>query len=239
MLKKLISVILAALLLSSAVVVPCSAAFQDDQTENDVLRNVIEEVAAEFISADPNDEITVDERLVERIKSENGDEITARELAKSLSSYVFVKYDRETIDNLSTEIAEDCVYSVEVTGSGVRTIFIAVDIVKYPELLNVGVFHDAVIKIAEKQIGLMPSDSFSIGLLDYNRLAGELAMHIILYAAVKPFYDSKFLRSGIVERLYNSVSVADLNINEYRLSNLFMIFLGSIIMDIVYKLAQL
>ena len=77
-------------------------------------------------------------------------------------------------------------------------------------------------------------DAENLDLLSYNRFAGELYLHMIIYRVVAPVKDAQWL--PLVADLYNMSSVADMNIDESRIPPFFIEIIGFIIFELFGKL---
>ena len=232
--KKIIAVILSIVMVMSVFAVSASAVSQNEKAQSKV-EAAIENVIGAYVDAGEDAVITVDSGLAKKAVDENGRDITAGELSNMLANYVAVEMSDET-KSVAEKIADECTYTVTVIDSGEKTVFILVDIAANPELFDYVVFHDAVMKMAENQKSVLTENDKDVTLMDYNRIAGELALHMIVFKTTKPLIgvvpeDSK------IRDYYESAKVAELNINEDRAPESIMIFLGRYILEILYKLA--
>lgn len=227
MLKKTISVLLSLMLILSCLPV---TAFAGESGSEIVKRSEIESKTEQFFAeyiGEPNAEVTVDRRLIRLLKSGNPFGISASKLANELSEFVLVK-------------AGECVneygsYNVVTLASGVKTVYIAVNIAAHPELYRLDRFHDAVIKLVEGQKELVSEGN--VELMDYNRAAGELALHMILYGVTAPIVRFQGDQvPAIIKQLYEQAKVADLNIDESRVPASLMRMVGGFT-DILYRVS--
>lgn len=232
--KKIIAVILSIVMVMSVFAVSVSAVSQNENAQSKV-EAAIENVIGAFVGADEDAVIKVDAGLAEKAIAENGTGITAGELSDMLANYVAVPLSDET-NSVAEKIADECTYKVTVLEDGKKTVFILVDIESNPELFDYIVFHDAVMRMAENQKSVLTENDKDVTLMDYNRIAGELALHMIVFKTTKPLM-SVVPEDSKIRDYYESAKVAELNINEDRAPESIMIFIGRYIMEVLYKLA--
>ena len=172
-----------------------------------------------------------------------GFEITIAELKKILSSYIFVKVD--DIDSATRELLEgDGVLDENGEGNGVKyyvvtledgtqTVYIAVDIASHPEVFNYTVFKNAVEAIYEQQgKELMKDKDGNVDyLMSYEHIAGELAMHAIIYAVMNELIGITGTTNPTILKIYESAARADLNIDEARVPSALISILGVLLVD--------
>ncbi|MGN0468013.1 MAG: hypothetical protein ACI4GY_04755 [Acutalibacteraceae bacterium] len=230
MFKKAISILLSVVMIFSFAVLPASAAESDEANEK---ITVAVNLALSALTAEDDEVIYSDEALTEKIIEENGADVTVSELSKELSSLVLVKESELSSADKAKAIADDSSYHVVTLSSGKKTVYIAVDLAAHPELFDIEVFHDAVIALVDKQNEYIEGEE-NVSLLDYNRLAGELALHMIIYKAAEPFYGK--IDSALINFLYENAVISEINIDEMRVPGPVFTFIGLLIMQIFYRL---
>lgn len=228
MAKKLLAVILSVLMLVSVFAVSASAANGQSAFETKV-----ENVLGTLIGNGDKVDVEVPADLLSALK-ENG--TGSRRLASSMSNYAVVAAeDVKDVDAVAQAIADGSAYNIKVLEDGRQTVYISVDLVANPEIFNEDVFRAAVVKLIDKQNEVIPEDEIdNFELLDYNRFAGELYLHMLIYRFTSPVKDAEWL--PFVADLYNMSSVADMNIDESRIPPFFMEIIGFIIFEFFGKL---
>lgn len=109
--------------------------------------------------------------------------------------------------------------------SETKTVTIVVHIEAYPELAGIGMIHDVALDLYEKQAEY---DDGTFVLMSQKHIAGELALHILLF---RIFYILGGNKEGsIFSEYYNGAKDAELNIDENRLSPVFMEMVGSFVL---------
>ena len=156
-------------------------------------------------------------------------ELPLVDLVSVLSQYVFVQLDDP--DALAELIAEGSVYDYQVVENGKGTVIIRVNIAKHPELLNPAVFAALVEKLyaAEQEEMLAHGDSSTDYLMSYEHIAGELALHALVWAASNEVIRLTGSSNDTVLSLYRSAVIADLDYAESRLPSGVIEFLGQLI----------
>ena len=231
MYKKLISVLLSVILVISCLAVPAFAAGSENST---VKKNDIEAMAkrvfAGFIGK-PDAEISIDGDLISRLKSGKLFGVSAFDLAEKLSDYVLV--DAEQLDaNTANKYGS---YTVVTLENGVKTVYIAVNIAEHPELYKLDCFHDAVTELVAGQKNLVSGENAT--LMDYNRVAGELALHMIVYGVTAPIVKLSGDRTAsVIKNLFDQAKVADLNIDESRVPSSLIRIIGGF-SDFLYRIS--
>lgn len=185
------------------------------------LDNAIEEVVKAFVGADENAEITLSDGFYNAVRT--GKRMTAEQVASSVSDYIFIKIDDEEAEQLATEIADSATYSATVLSSGEETVYIIVRISEHPEIANLSVFAKTVEKMTEKQKDALTGKTESVSLMDYKRIAGELALHIAAAAILQPVKNT----SGEAASLFETFDSAEIDITEIRLPSELFSFIGA------------
>lgn len=160
-------------------------------------------------------------------------EITVAELKKIMESYIFVKVD--DVDAATLKMLKSVKYYPVELENGQTTVYIAVNINDNPDLFNYAVFRNVVEQLYKKQGDalLKGSDGNTDYLMSYEHIAGELALHAIIYAATNELISVTGTENETLLKLYDRAKHADLNVNESRIPwQIFSIF-GIILIDLL------
>lgn len=219
--KKAISVLLAVLMALSVLSVAAFAADDDLILTGDALDAAVAAAAAELTGASDSAKVTVQSRVRQNA-------VAAKDLAKSFSKYIFLNPNK--VEGLSDEIAKDADYTVTVLEGGKKTVYISVDLREHPEIANLDVFRATVKKLADKQNAFVPAgEEGDYDLMSYQHIAGELALHVIIAAAM-----SAMGKDESDDTLHSSM-VADLNKDESRFPSQLIEFIGKFLMDYIIR----
>lgn len=221
--KKSLSIILSLLIAFSLFSVSALAA--EPSLEAEEIEQAAENVFAVYAGAGESAEVEIDENLAGYLGEEK---VKAADLAETLGSIVLVADTPEAEKTVAEKIADGCVYTVTVTDGGVKTVYIAVDLAANPELFNLGVMQDAVKEMYENTKEITGGEE-GYTLMDYYDIAGELALHMIVYSVLDPVSASL---TGTFKGYYDSAKVADLNIDETRVPRFFITLIGRFIMEV-------
>ena len=158
---------------------------------------------------------------------------TIKTLSKEMSKYLFIKVDNA--EDVAALIAETCEFDYVTLSDGRGTIYIRVDIEKNPQIFNYAVFRHLVEDLYAKQGEEMKkhADGSVDYLMSYEHIAGELALHAILYAATSDIIRLTGSNNARLLSLYNSARVANLNVDEARVPTQFISLFGTILMNYV------
>lgn len=218
---KLTALLCSLLCLMSVFPVFAAAAADDDALTPDEVRTVEEQVVGELVGAEDGSEIDVASDA--NIYDTNSDgSVTPVEIASVFSKYIFA--DSASLEGYAEQIADASAFTVTVTKDGVSTVYIAVPIESYPQLFNAGVFDETVKKLAEKQQEYQTED---MTLMSYEHIAGELALHAAIYAATYLLGGDR--EDSTFHSYYDSAKVADLNVDEERVSSGLLDFIGKLL----------
>ena len=218
--KKTLSVFLAVLMLLMSFGVSGFAA-DTPSASGQRLENAIEQSVKALVGADENAEITLSDELFAAVKTKRV--MTAEQVAASLSDYIFIKIGDEEAEQLASEIADSASYSATVLSSGEETVYIAVRISEHPEIVNLSVFAKTVEKMTEKQQDALSGKTENISLMDYKRIAGELALHIAAAVILEPVKDT----SEKAASLFEMFDLAKIDITESRLPSELFSLIGA------------
>ncbi|MGN1442858.1 MAG: hypothetical protein ACI4XE_03310 [Acutalibacteraceae bacterium] len=218
--KRLIAVFLSALMLLMSFGISSFAA-SEPSVSGQRLETVMAEVVKALIGADENDEVILSDELYNAVKT--GKRMTAGQVAASVSEYIFINVSAEEAEQLASEIADSATYSATVLSSGEETVYIAVRISEHPEIANLSVFAKTVEKMTEKQKDALTGKTENVSLMDYKRIAGELALHIAAAAILEPVKDN----SETAASLFEMFDFAEIDITEIRLPSELFSFIGA------------
>ena len=160
-------------------------------------------------------------------------EIKAGSLSELLGKYVFVKLDNDAA--LAALIAENSDMTYHTINGSDGTLYISVNIENNPEIFNSVVFRQVVEALYARQGEEMLTDRY--GKIDYvmsyEHIAGELAMHMLVFAAVNEIMHLTNTKDERLVNLYHSSAIADLNIDEDRVPAGFISAFGTLVINFV------
>ena len=156
-------------------------------------------------------------------------ELTIEDWMNLIRTYFFININ--DIPETSTDIIEMAEYTYVLTEDGKETVFIAVNIEKHPELLNRDLLMEATEKLYEEQKRLYPNVPEE-NLMSYDHIAGELALHAVLYAASNEYLKLTGTTEGAIFNLWERSRIADLNITESRVPVEIIQIMGTYIMGV-------
>lgn len=218
--KRFLAVVLSVLMLLMSFGIG-GFAVNEKTASGQTLENVMEEVVKAFVGADETAEVTLSDGLYKAVTK--GKRMTAEQVAASISDYIFIKIGDEEAEQIASEIADSATYSATVLSSGEETVYIVVRISEHPEIANLSVFSKTVEKMAEKQKDALTGKTESVSLMDYKRIAGELAFHIAAAAILEPTRNT----SGAAASLFEVFDSAEIDITEIRLPSQLFSFIGA------------
>lgn len=168
--------------------------------------------------------------LAETDKTET---ITLGSLKHDIQKYIYVK--ASDVDEEVIETLKDVQYKEMTLDDGSKTVYVLVDIEKNPEIFDYAVFRKAVEEIyANQGKALSKGEDGEINyLMSYEHIAGELALHALVYAATNKLIQTTGTNNETILKLYNTAKVAELNIDESRVPSKLISFIGVIIMDVI------
>lgn len=228
MAKKFLAILLSVLMLVSVFSVSASAIGESSRLEKRV-----EEVLSVFIGNGDDVKVEIGSDFLNALKK-NGSGYGR--VAKTMSTYAVVAAaDVDDVDAVAQAIADGSAYKIVVLENGKKTVYISVDLTANPEIFEEDVFRAAVVKLIDKQNEVIPEgEAENFELLDYNRFAGELYLHMFLYQIVEPFKDIEWM--PMVADVYAMTKVADINIDEARIPPFIMTVVGYIMLEFLGKL---
>ncbi|MBQ6419654.1 MAG: hypothetical protein IJK02_01135 [Clostridia bacterium] len=165
--------------------------------------------------------------------AESAEGQTVGEAAAAMKKYIFMKVEDPAA--IAAMIADGCSFTYALVEDSKGTVYIQVDIEKNPQIFNYEVFRDLVDELyaREKEVMAANSDGSVDYLMAYEHIAGELAMHAIMYAATNEIIRLTGIDSGKIVDLYNAARVADLDYNESRLPGGMIIAFGKLIIALI------
>jgi hypothetical protein len=213
----LTALLLSVLMLLPMAVLPSFAAGENIILSGETLDAAVDAAAAALAGVPEGATYRVQSRVRQNA-------VAAKDLAKSFAGYIFVNPNK--VEGISDAIANDADYTVTVMENGKKTVYIAVDLREHPEIANLDVLRAAVKKLDAKQQQAAAGES-DVDLMSYQHIAGELALHVIVAAAM-----SAIGKDESDETLRSSM-VANLNKDESRFPTQLIEFLGKFIMDYI------
>ena len=230
--KKLISLALV-LIIALSLFVPASAA--DAALTDAQIESAVTAIAGALVDADEDATVKASAALINAVADEAE---TPEDVADFFSKLVFV--EKSEVEAVSQKIADSCKYRVTTLENGKKTVYVAVDFRVCKEIFDARVFLNASKKLFAKCEELAIADGMDTNpdaydLMTYNHLAGELAMHMILADFSNDMGGSK--KDSWLNKIYNMSVVADLNVDESRVSADLIRFFGSVltaILDLLY-----
>lgn len=160
--------------------------------------------------------------------------VTFANLSKELGKYLFIRV--ENADEVADLIAQSCDFSYTVLNDGHGTVYIRVDVEENPQIFNYGVFRRLVEDLyAQQGEELQKNGSGDVDyLMSYEHIAGELALHALIYAASNEFLRVTGINSSRILNLYKSAAQANLNIDEARAPGELISIIGSVLMNFMW-----
>jgi hypothetical protein len=213
----------------------------DERIDSDTLRAQPEpgDLPAETDPPEPDPTVTTEpeepdptEPTEPEEPEEPAEKITFADMAEVMKKYVFIRVDNP--EEVAELIAESCEFTYTTVEDGDGTVYIRVDIEKNPQIFNYAVFRNLVEDLyAQQGEEMLKNEDGSVDyLMSYEHIAGELALHALLYAA-----SDELLRVGVESgrllSLYKSAARADLNVDEARIPAEAIAIVGVILMNMM------
>ena len=146
-----------------------------------------------------------------------------------VSKYFFINI--EDIPAVADDIIDKAEYSYVLLEDGKETVFIAVNIEEHPEILNRSLLMEATEKLYNEQKAFFP-DMAEESLMSYEHIAGELALHAILYAVSNEYLSVTGATEGVIFDLWQKARIANLDITESRVPIELIQMMGTYIMGV-------
>jgi len=155
--------------------------------------------------------------------------LTIGDIVELISKYFFINI--QDIPAASDDIIANAEYKYVLSEDGKETVFIAVNIEEHPELLNRSLLMEVTEKLYNEQKSLYP-DMADEDMMSYEHIAGELALHAILYAVSNEYLSVTGETEGTIFDLWQKARIADLNITEDRIPGEIILIAGTFIMGV-------
>ncbi|MBO5396244.1 MAG: hypothetical protein J6A97_05110 [Clostridia bacterium] len=155
--------------------------------------------------------------------------LTIGDIVELISKYFFINI--QDIPAASDDIIANAEYKYVLSEDGKETVFIAVNIEEHPELLNRSLLMEVTEKLYNEQKSLYP-DIADEDMMSYEHIAGELALHAILYAVSNEYLSVTGETEGTIFDLWQRARIADLNITEDRIPGEIILIAGTYIMGV-------
>ena len=154
---------------------------------------------------------------------------TLKSAASDYSKYLFIPV--ENPDEVAAIIAESCEFDYSLVSDGKGTVYIKVNVEENPEIFNFSVFRNLVDQLyaGEKEEMIKNDDGSTDYLMSYEHIAGELALHMIVYAATSSIIELSGSGNETILNLYNSAKLAELNYDESRMPSKWIFAIGRLI----------
>ena len=154
------------------------------------------------------------------------------ELKAALERYIFVKVDDVDSAALSVINSSDIDYELVTDKDG--TVYISVDIKNNPEIFSFSVFRNVVegLYAAQGEELLKNGNGETDYAMSYEHIAGELALHAIVFAVTDGIMSVTGTKNEFIMKLYNKAAIAQLNYDEARLPSEIISMLGVVLTDL-------
>jgi len=149
----------------------------------------------------------------------------------TLFDYRFKYIPREEVLSIADDIALATVCEPFWPTEDTESVILSLNLRAHPELGNISVLIESVRAIVDRSADYVTETSDNIVLMNYNQVAGELALHIALLMLLDTFADTGLIEN--IEDLYIKTEIADLNIDEQRVSPMFVNIVGTLIMNVL------
>ena len=149
----------------------------------------------------------------------------------TISEYRFKIFSGEEAHTIAQEIAQTSWYEPLFLEPDIESVVISVNLRAYPELSNLAVLVKASRALVDRSSEFLTHTTENVELLSYSRLAGELALHVMALMMIDRAVEFGFIEDPT--SLYETFEIADINIDEKRISPVFIEAAGVIIMNIL------
>ncbi len=149
----------------------------------------------------------------------------------TLFDYRFRFFSREEVLATAEEIASATAYETSWLEDGTESVIISIDLRAHPELGNISVFIESVRAMVDRSAEYVSDTAENVELMNYTQAAGELALHVALLMLLDRLADTGLIEN--IEELYIKTEIADLNIDETRVSPQFINIVGTLIMNVL------
>ncbi len=159
------------------------------------------------------------------------DTISIEEIKAMLKRYIFVKVD--DVDAAALDIINKSEIEYELVTDKDGTVYISVDIENNPEIFNFSVFKSVVdgLYTAQGEELLKNNNGETDYAMSYEHIAGELALHAIVYAVTNEIINVTGTKNSLIVKMYDKAVVAALNYDEKRLPSEVISMVGVLLVD--------
>lgn len=149
----------------------------------------------------------------------------------TISEYRFKIFGNEEAQAIAQEIAQISWYEPLFLEPDTESVVISVNLRAYPELSNLNVLIKASRALVDRSAEFLTHTTENVELLSYSRFAGELALHVMALIMIDRAVEFGFIEDPT--SLYETFEIADMNIDEKRISPVFIEAVGVIVMNIL------
>lgn len=180
--------------------------------------------------SNPSDPSKPSEPVTPEEPSKN--KISIEELKAMLKRYIFVKVDDVDVAALEIINKSEIKYALVTDKDG--TVYISVDIENNPEIFNYSVFKNVVdgLYAAQGEELLKNNNGETDYAMSYEHIAGELALHAIIYAVTNEMINVTGTKNSLIVKMYDKAAVAALNYDENRLPTEVFAMVGVLLVDL-------
>ena len=161
-----------------------------------------------------------------------GGKYSVGELTRLIRKYMFIKIEDPA--QAAALIAETTEFSYKLVNGADGTLYMRVNVEDNPEIFNYDVFRALVEQLYARQNEEMQKDSY--GKIDYvmsyEHIAGELALHTVVFAATNLILDVTKTSDEKILNLYKAAAEATLNADEDRAPGSLIRFIGTLIINV-------
>ncbi len=149
----------------------------------------------------------------------------------TLFDYRFKIFSNDEAEAIAQEIAQMSWYEPLFLEPDTESVVISVNLRAYPELSNLNVLVKASRAIVDRSSEFLTHTTATVELLDYSRFAGELTLHVLALMMIDRGVQLGFITD--TASLYETFEIADMNLDESRVSPFVMNATGTIVMNIL------
>lgn len=156
-----------------------------------------------------------------------------KELKAILQRYIFVKVD--DVDAASMKAIESSDISYELVTDTDGTVYISVDIENNPDIFKFAVFRNVVdgLYAAQGEELIKNNNGETDYAMSYEHIAGELALHAIVFAVTNEVINVTGTKNEIIVKLYEKAAVVALNYDEARVPSEMISMIGVLLVDLL------
>lgn len=161
------------------------------------------------------------------------DSVLIKELKEILQRYIIVKVDDIDAAAMNAINTSDITYELITDKDG--TVYIRVDIENNPDIFNFAVFRKVVdgLYAAQEEELLKNENGETDYAMSYEHIAGELALHAIVFAATNEIMNVTGTKNELIVGLYEKAAVAFLNYDEARVPTELFSIIGVLLVDLL------